>query len=109
MAKKQKKVEYLEIGGNTYTVLYAYRKSGERMLARTNQGGGGIRDVYKRPSETKVWAWRQCMRICTAMNGRRLRITGHNCMEFTAAFEAEYEEQPVRIVFTHLHNYIIFK
>ena len=105
----KKKVETITIGGNSYIVLYQWKRAGQNMIARTNSNEGTIYDAYKRPSSNKVWAWRDGATICYNMGGTNLRVTGHNCNEFTLAFEATYDGVPVRIVRTHLHDYIIFK
>lgn len=108
--KKKKSEETIEIAGETFIVRYAFRKSGEMLLARTKSNQGySLNDVYKRPSGYKKEAWIDCRSVCREMGGKNFRITGHNCMEFTVAFEVEYDGAPARVVFTHLHNYIIFK
>ena len=44
-------------------------------------------DIYASYSDAKRRAWQYCEDLCLKHNGRRLRIVGHNCMTFTAAFE----------------------
>ena len=43
-------------------------------------------DSYANPSQAKWEAWHNCKRICAAFGGSDLRVTGHNCFTFSAAF-----------------------
>lgn len=108
--KKKKPEETIEIAGYTFIVRYAYRANGANLLARSQymRGCPTLYDVYKRPSYAKRDAWDDCRRMCREMGGTDLRITGHNSMEFSVAFEIVHDGAPARIVITHLHNYIIF-
>lgn len=107
--KKKKPQETIEIAGYTFIVRYAYRANGANLLARSQYTQGhNLYDVYKRPSYAKRDAWDDCRRMCREMGGTNFRITGHNCMEFSVAFEIVHEGAPARVVITHLYNYIIF-
>ena len=109
MSNKKKEPETIEIAGYTFIVRYAYRANGDNLLARSQYTQGhNLYDVYKRPSGYKKEAWIDCRHICEEMGGTNFRITGHNCMEFSVAFEIVHEGAPARVVITHLHNYIIF-
>ena len=107
---KKRKIETIDIGDYEFTVLYEYRKSGQKKLRATDSTQGVyLRDVYGRYSEDKIWAWRRCLDMCKEMGGTNFRITGHNCMAFTVAFEVVFDDCPARIVCTRDYDYLIFK
>lgn len=66
-----------------------------------------IYEQYKRPSAYKVEAFDRCRKMCADLNGRRLRITGGNCMTFSAAFRCEIDGEDAIIYLTKDNNYVI--
>ena len=51
-----------------------------------NFQGTNIFDVYEKPSQAKISAYRNCREDMEYHNGFDFRITGHNCMKFSCAF-----------------------
>ena len=69
-----------------------------------------LSDAYVRPSEWKQDAWRTCQEYCRDMRGYGLKITGHSCHTFSAAFKCRLEqddEDEVIIYITKDHLYCV--
>ena len=66
-----------------------------------------IYEQYVRPSAYKIAAFDRCRKMCADLDGRGLRITGGNCMQFSAAFRCVIDGQEVIIYLTKDNNYVI--
>lgn len=67
--------------------ISAKSKVGKRYIDQFSKSGiFDIREAYKNPSTDKIAAFNNC---CQAANGAVVKILGHNCFFFTAAWQTE--------------------
>lgn len=109
MNKNSKKIVETNIGELLW--VRPSTVTGARMiLSYENAPYYSLDEAYKRPSESKVRAWRKCERRCEEMGGYGLTITGCNCHTFSAAFKCRInsgDEEEVLIYITKDHLYCI--
>lgn len=67
--------------------ISAKSKVGKMYIDRFSKSGiFDIQEAYKNPSTDKIVAFNSC---CLAANGAVVKILGHNCYFFTAAWQTD--------------------
>ena len=64
-----------------------------------------IYKAYKTPSDNKVRAWEYCKQLCRDNNGHNLKVIGHSCHVFSAAFTFTKNGCNYIVHITPSHNY----
>lgn len=81
----------------------------QRLAARWRLAApADLDDAYENPSYAKRQAWAYCRNLCESLNGRWLRVVGHNAFAFSAAFEFDDPERGRCLCYvTKSYNYVI--
>lgn len=62
-----------------------------------------IYEVYKRPSDSKMEAWKRCIRKCNEMNGHGITVLFYNTQVFTVAWR--YKHPDTGVLMLHVETY----
>lgn len=79
---------------------------GQQMIRNYNWSDSyDLYDAYNSPSCRKYRAWQYCSDLMKKYNGHDLKITGHNCMQFSAAFLFEKDDSTYLCYITASDDY----